>query len=301
MEDVSVFGSINVDLVTEVDREQIENLRKLDQFPQAGETKSIQKIPSEYESKDYEIFMGGKGANQAVAASYAGATSKLLGKVGFDAEEYDILSNLERRGVNIDEVQKSDSPTGKAYIFVDENGENRINIVEGSNGDVDLDYVDEIYDRILESEILLLQNEVPLDTTEYLIGQLEQTKNRPYTIFDPAPSEGVENISYNQAIDILTPNEGESKSMRGLKENALIANTLGEKGVRLGSNIYPAPKVEAVDTTAAGDVFNGYLAAKIAEGEEINDSLKTAIMAASNSVQKEGAQNSIPKYQDISI
>jgi ribokinase len=301
MGDISIVGSVNVDLVTEVSTEEIQELSKLDEFPEEGETKSIQSIPSEYESKDYEIFMGGKGANQAVAASYAGADSRLFGKVGSDQKEYNVLNNLEERGVKVDNVQKSDSATGRAYIFVSSNGENRINILEGSNGDTNTDYIDETYNKILESDVLLLQNEIPLDTTEYLLEKIGNTKNRPYTVFDPAPSEGIEDLSYHEAIDILTPNEGESQKINTLEGNSIVANTLGKNGVKLGSNTYPAPKVEAIDTTAAGDVFNGYLAATISERNSLDRSIRKAVEAAADSVKRDGAQKSIPKNQDISI
>lgn len=243
--------------------------------------------------------MGGKGANQAVAASYAGENVQLFGKVGNDFDEYGVLSNLEEKGVDTSHIEESDLVTGKAYIFVDEQGENRINILEGANGEVDRNYVNSVYDDLVDNDLIMLQNEIPVDTTDYLLERLSKFKQRPYTLLDPAPAEDLDNISNSDAIDLLTPNESERGLVENLEGNSLVLNTLGSEGVSLQNTNFPAPYVNVVDTTAAGDVFSGYLASRLCKGHNLDKSIKSAIYAASKSVQEKGAQDSIPKTQNF--
>ncbi|MDY6819879.1 MAG: ribokinase [Halobacteriales archaeon] len=302
------LGSINVDRVQYLTAGEIAELEnRYDWFPDPGATVKIDGVPEELERRPYRNFMGGKGANQAVAASRAGAETALLGKVGTDQTDYDVLGSLKRSGVQIDHIGVSDVETGKAYIYVDEDGENWIGVIEGANGEVDPDYIDRQFDRICAPDCLLLQNEIPLRTLDYLLDKLDAEPDGPSIIFDPAPVEGAETLLDHESLDIVVPNENEYAALEdalrafdGTIINTRSAKEIVVKTTDCDSFTVTPPEVDAVDATGAGDVFDGYLAATLAEGESLRDAVEIASVAASLSTLAEGAQDAIPTREEVS-
>ena len=300
---VSSFGSINIDKVVKIDSDKLEELLESDNFPEKGETKEYNYIPDFVKDFDFNVFLGGKGANQAVASAKAGSKTKLFGKIGEDSKEYRVLQKLQNRGVDTGKIVYSEKKTGCTYIFVDEKGENRICLIEGANKDVDKNYVDLNYAEILKSRVLLLQNEISIKTNKYLLDRLnkEPKKDKPYIIFDPSPVKNSEEIIKHKAINMITPNEVEYKKIYEHidKHEVNLLKTLGEEGVKLNNTIIKPPKTDPIDTTAAGDVLNGYIANGINKEKNIKKTTKTAVKAASLSTTKNGAQKSIPTKKQL--
>ena len=299
------FGSVNVDFVAPVEDEELSELAsRYVWFPEAGETVTIDDVPEEFEERSWDIHTGGKGANQAVAASRAGAETAFLGGVGEDGADYGVFDTLSGAGVDTAGVATYDTPTGRAYVFVDGSGENRIVIVEGANGRIEAAYADRQYGTVAETACLLLQNEIPLESMDRLLGRLEGESDGPTVIFDPAPVEGASRLLSHGSIDLITPNEVEYEELAGSlgAYSGLVVRTLGEDGVVVedgeGFRIEP-PTVDVVDTTGAGDVFNGYLAARLAAGDSLREAVSVATTAAALSTREEGAQSSIPTLYDV--
>ncbi len=286
---VVVIGSINVDLVF------TSNLR-----PKAGETVL---------GNTFSVIPGGKGANQAVAASKLGADSVMIGCVGSDANGDFAVGNLKSADVNTDCIDVvNDAPTGVANIIVAEN-DNSIIVIPGANYEVDNTMIDKYRDVILSADIVLLQLEIPKKTVEYA---LELCKNNNVKVLlNPAPavelsSSMIENAAY------ITPNEHELKVILGkdcdtaeeMKKypNKLIV-TLGSKGVKYFDGnemkLVPSYKVEVVDTTGAGDTFCGALAAALVRGYNMEESIKFANKAAAYSITKLGAQSGMPTLEQL--
>lgn len=288
---VVVIGSINVDMVfTSLVR------------PNAGETVL---------GENFHTIPGGKGANQAVAASKLGAKSYMIGCVGVDENGEFSVKNLNSMGVDTKCIEKiKDVPTGVANIIVAE-GDNSIIVVPGSNYKLTREIIDKNINVILDADIVMVQLEIPMDVVEYTTELCK--KNNVKIMLNPAPavklSEGlIQNSTY------ITPNEHELKIIFGknnlgntddiLKNypNKLIV-TMGSKGVKYFDgkeikNIH-AFEVEIVDTTGAGDTFNGALATALVKGENLEDSIKFANKAASLSITKLGAQSGMPTLEQI--
>ena len=289
---IGVVGSTNVDYVLKVER-----------FVREGQT---------VKALSFEKFPGGKGANQAVAAAkLSGDEVVFITLVGKDEDGRWMLENFRSHGI-VGPVA-IDTPTGKAFIEVDSEGRNRIIIFPGANGELKPERVD--FSLLEGVDVVLLQNEIPFETTlEVAKWAHERGK---IVIFDPAPAEGIGREIF-EYVDYLTPNEIEieilSKEIFGnfdgvekacdmfleLGTEAVIAK-LGEKGIYFKKGLkelrIEAPRVEAVDTTAAGDVFNGAFAAFLERGEL--EALRLAVKAASISVTRMGAQSSIPSIQEV--
>lgn len=286
---VVVVGSINVDMVFTSD------IR-----PNAGETVL---------GNTFSLIPGGKGANQAVAASKLGADSIMIGCVGLDANGDFAIDNLKSVNVNTDCIDiVHDSPTGVANIIVAEN-DNSIIVIPGANYKVDKGMIDKYKDIILSADIVLLQLEIPLEAVEYT---LEICKNNNVKVLlNPAPavelsSKMIESATY------ITPNEHELKEILGkdcdtedeMKKypNKLIV-TLGSKGVKYFDGnelkLIPSYKVEVVDTTGAGDTFCGALAAALVRGDNIEEAIRFANKAAAYSITKLGAQSGMPTLEQL--
>ncbi len=289
---IGVVGSINVDYVLSVES-----------FVKPGET---------IRARSFEKFPGGKGANQAVAAAKLSKEKvAMIGFVGTDDDGLWMIRELERAGVF--GIRSVDGYTGKAFIEVDSSGENRIIIYAGANSKLTPDALD--LSILEEAEIILLQNEVPFETT---LTVAKWAKNRgKIVIFDPAPAHCID-IQILKYVDYITPNENEMKTLSeeffgSFESLEKAAGLLVESGVRgiiakLGENgVYfkkglkemriPAVKVNAVDTTAAGDVFNGAFASFYEKGEI--EALRLATKAAAISVTRMGAQSSVPDLEEV--
>ncbi|MFT6094837.1 MAG: ribokinase [Pseudohongiellaceae bacterium] len=293
-----VIGSINTDMVV-----------KANSLPRPGQT-----------IIGGEFFMnsGGKGANQAVAAARLGAEVSLLGCLGQDIFGDEAITQLKSEKINCSFVSRSENlPSGVALINVDSTGENQITVAPGANYSVGEQQVDLAFNSIEIGSLILLQLEIPLATVSHTIDLAQKHNCR--VILDPAPAQSLSKQML-QDLYLITPNESEAEILTGIKidspesaESAAkhllkmgvinVAITIGSKGVFLanseGYEIIPAPAVTAIDTTAAGDCFNGSLAAALANGRSLRDSIVFACRAASIAVTRIGAQNSMPFQQDL--
>jgi len=291
MNKIVVVGSINVDLVFTSD------IR-----PKAGETVL---------GNDFKIIAGGKGANQAVAASKLGADVTMIGCVGDDANGQFSLDNFSSVNVNTSCINKINNiPTGVANIIVAEN-DNSIIVIAGANYKVDKSLIDNYKTEILNADIVLLQLEIPMDVVEYTLNLCYE--NNIKTVLNPAPAVLLSKNMIEKAT-YITPNEHECRIILGADKDTNIKDiikefpnklmiTMGEKGVMYfdGQDIItvPAYKVEVVDTTGAGDTFNGAFARAIVNGLELKDAINFANKASSKSVTKLGAQAGMPTLDEL--
>jgi ribokinase len=297
---ILVVGSINMDIVNRVVN-----------HPLPGET--IKGVGTSYSP-------GGKGANQAVAASLAGGQVKMLGAVGNDPYGLELVDSLDQSKVNTSELIKKEGTSGMAFITVDASGENTIILSEGSNGKLAIKDVEQRLHLLEEADILLLQNEIPLETSLFVLKEAERCQVQTY--FNPAPALEIPLAAF-PLIDVLILNETEIEVVTGIaidteeaKEQAInwlmdhgvkaVILTLGEKGSYYHSRtegriITPGVKVNAVDTTAAGDTFIGSFAAAKAFGKKTKEALLFATAASAIAVTRHGAQNSIPLRNEIDV
>jgi ribokinase len=295
---ILVVGSINMDIVNRVAK-----------HPLPGET--IKGLGSRYSP-------GGKGANQAVAAGLAGGHVTMLGAVGNDPYGLELVSSLDQSNVNASEIIKKQGTSGMAFITVDASGENTIILSEGANGKLIIKDVEERLHLLEEADILLLQNEIQLETTLFVLKEAERRQVQTY--FNPAPALEIP-VDAFPLIDFLILNETEIEVVTGIaidteeaKERAMnwlmdhgvkaVILTLGEKGSHYysrseGRILTPSFKVKAADTTAAGDTFIGSFAAEKASGRNTKESLLFATASSAISVTRHGAQSSIPLKNEI--
>ncbi len=273
MKNIVVVGSINIDLFI--------NTNKL---PIVGETLL---------GEEFNVFCGGKGANQAVAASRLGANVSFVGAVGNDINGEMALENLKNEKINVDAVKiVKDKSTGIANI-ISYNGDNSIIVVKGANEKVDDIYIEEVKDTIINSDIVLIQNEIPFSGIKKTM-QIAKEYNK-VIIYNPAPL--IDGIDYLcKLATYCTPNEIEAKGIEA-KEDLII--TLGDKGVKYKDVIYPANKVKVIDTTGAGDTFNGALCASLAKGNSIEKAIKYGIKASGISIKSIGAQSGMPYEKEM--
>lgn len=294
MKPIIVFGSINMDLVAKTPR-----------LPVAGET-----------LQGYQFFTapGGKGANQAVASARLGILTYLVGRLGNDDFGGQLRRGLEAAGVNTDGILVDDAASsGVAAIAVDDAGENNIIIIPGTNGRVNQQDVDRLTNVLAGAAALLLQLEIPLPAV-LAAAQAAREVGVP-VILDPAPAQGDLLPELYPLVDIITPNEIEASQLVGFpidgQEAAAKASAeLHQRGVstvivKLGAQgvfcateeetfFVPAFSVQAIDTVAAGDAFNGGLAAALAEGHSLREAVVWGAAAGAISATKAGAQPSLP-------
>ncbi|MFJ3901952.1 ribokinase [Streptomyces sp. NPDC090025] len=283
---IVVLGSTNMDLVAYVAK-----------APARGETVT---------GREFRTVPGGKGANQAVAAARAGAEVWLIGAVGADDFGVRMRAALEHSGVDTDLLRTVEGPSGTAHIVVDDEGGNAIVVVPGANGTVtSLSHGDEAL--IGTADALLLQLELPLPVV--VDGARAARARGVRTVLTPSPAQALP-PELLDATDLLVPNEHEAAALTGLTDPRAAARalldqvpevviTLGAAGCLYAARgaeplAVPAPRVRAVDTTAAGDTFAGVLAVALTEGRPVPDALAWASAAASLSVQHEGASTSMP-------
>jgi ribokinase len=279
------------------------------------------KLPTPGETILGGIFMmnpGGKGANQAVAAARLNGNVTFVTKTGVDLFGEQAMHIFDAEGIETKYIIRDKiNPSGIALIAVDENGENSIVVAPGSNAALSAyDIDDEVYGND-PSDVFLLQLEIPVSTVEFVAQKVAQKGNR--VILNPAPARQLSNDLLN-SLYLITPNEVETELLTGIPvTDALSAEKAAhwflKKGVRnviitMGaagafllnekiSKLVPVVPVKPVDTTAAGDVFNGALAVAISEGRDLEDAVKFANSAASISVTRMGAQASAPYRKEI--
>ncbi len=261
----------------------------------------------------FQVFAGGKGANQAVAARRAGAEVRFCGAVGGDDFGRNAISGLQAEGIDTSLTETiHNEASGVAMIFVSSSGENCIGVAPGANARLNSDAIRDRETAIAEASVVLMQLETPLDTIATAVEIASRHSVR--CILNPAPAAQIPESVFS-GLFCITPNQTEIEELTGLvaqdkSSAALAAQSLLERGVAnvvvtMGSQgallcnddgeiFQSATVVDVVDTTGAGDTFNGVFAARVSQGAELQDALKTAVAAATLSVQSEGAIASIP-------
>ena len=290
---VLVVGSANVDFTVALER-----------LPERGETVSEGTLL---------IARGGKGANQAVAARRLGAEVRLIACVGDDASGRDVRAGLAQEGIGIAGLATSrETATGTALIMVDRAGSNQIGVAPGANRALDVRHVEARAEDFAWAEVVVTSCEIPLPCVTAALTLAR--RGRAMTILNPAPVPRAP-IDRLDLVDYLTPNAGEAARLSGVAGedaagDALVARgagtvivTLGEAGAlcrgRAGTHRVPGLKVQAVDTTAAGDAFNGALAVALGERHDIVAALRFANAAAALACTKRGAQPSLPSRIEV--
>lgn len=288
---ILVIGSINMDYVCTVD-----------ELPKKGETLL---------SNGFVDSGGGKGANQAVAARRLGAEVAMIGAVGKDVSGDKLIDSLRKEGINVDYIKRVDIPTGNAIVTVDKNGDNTIVVYSGANFQVDEELINSCEAVIEENDFIILQLEIPMNTVLYSAKLAK--KHGKKVVLNPAPAKELPKEIY-EYIDYITPNETELARITGIDDVKLASKelinrgaknvvvTLGEKGsYYLGDGELEVEsfKIEAVDTTAAGDSFNGALAVALGEGKSIEEALKYANAVGALTTTKIGAQVSLPYKEEV--
>lgn len=295
---IVVVGSSNTDMIIQVDK-----------IPVPGETVLGGK---------FSTAAGGKGANQAVAAARAGGNVTFIAAVGNDALGVQAIEGFRRDGINVEYIKRVDDvASGVALIFVGKDGENSIAVASGANANLDPVSIVDSKHVISQAQILLMQLEIPIETVNRATQLVHESGVK--VILNPAPAQILDD-ELLKMISILTPNETEAELLTGIKVEdeagaqkaaevlldkgiEAVMITLGVRGVYLAAGdkreIIPAFKVEAVDTTAAGDVFNGALAVGLAENKSFDEAIRFANAAAALSVTKLGAQPSAHSRDEI--
>lgn len=258
--------------------------------------------------ESFQMVPGGKGANQAVAASRLGAEVFMIGCVGDDQHGEAILDNFKANGVHTDYVEPvTDVASGTAHIILAE-GDNSIVVVKGANDHVTPAYIDKARKLIEECDLVMIQQEIPEETVEY-VTELCKKSHVPL-LLNPAPARQISRKVIDGA-SYITPNEHEAavlfngKAMsEALKTYPVkVFITEGSAGVRYFDGekevLVPSFKVDAIDTTGAGDTFNGAFGTAIAEGKSIVESLTFGNRAASLSVMGFGAQGGMPSREEV--
>lgn len=295
---ITVAGSLNMDLVVYADR-----------IPRPGETVL---------GRNFRQMPGGKGANQASAAAKLGADVRMIGCVGADSFGAQLKESLSSDGVDVEYVMVSpDVATGVAVIQVESSGDNSITVAAGANYSITAEDIAGMQDVVTGSDVILLQLEIPLETVKAVIFAAKSEGK--LVILNPAPAAFLDEEILSRT-DILTPNETELEFLSGHRtdtlENLKAAGTiLLEKGVKdlvitlgsrgalhmnqYGAAHYDAYRVNAVDTTAAGDSFNAALAVFLSEGKTMEEAIGFAMKVGAMTVTKEGAQPSLPLLEEV--
>lgn len=299
MKKILVVGSSNTDLII-----------KVPEIPRPGETLL---------GGQFQTFPGGKGANQAVAAARAGGEVVFIAAVGDDVYGAEAIRAYKEDNINTEDIKICKGvPSGIAMITVSHQGENAITVASGANGELSPSDLEEAEEPFEEADYMLIQLETPLETVQKAVELCSELDTR--VILNPAPAAELPDEILKK-VHIITPNETEAEKLTGTMvsdaESAkkaadalhkrgvqTVIITLGSQGAFLSDSVtslgtlIPGFSVKAEDTTAAGDVFNGQLAVALAEGGLMEEAIVQAHAAAALSVQKLGAQSSIPRREE---
>ena len=295
---VLIIGSINADLTTFSSR-----------LPAPGETLL---------GDDFTLVLGGKGANQAVAAGLAGGNAHMVGCVGTDLFSRMLTDGLRDSGVGVEHIRSVPGPSGIAHIRVDAAGENNIVVVPLANGELTEEQIDTaLADLAPRCRVLLTQLEIPWALTQHAIRGAHDAGLT--VVLDPAPAAELDE-TIGPLVDIVTPNETEAAILTGIpvtnQASAVEAGrwftargagaaliTMAAAGAVLVTandvQHFDSHSVDAIDTTAAGDAFAGYLGASLADGFNRTDAIRRAIAAGALTVTRRGASPSIPSSDDV--
>lgn len=299
MKKIVVIGSLNMDFSINVDRS-----------PEIGETVF---------GNCYSLVPGGKGANQAYAIGKLGGNVSMLGAVGNDSNGKKLIKNLSTVNVDTSHIEIIENvDTGCAFVNVEKSGDNRIVVIPGANNCVTKEIIDKNIEVIQESDAIIMQLEIPIETVKYVIDIANDLHK--LIIIDPAPAKYNILDGLYDKIDFIKPNETELKTLTGINtsntrrvikasnllvkmgvKNILV--TLGESGAYLineGSvKKYDVPKIDVVDTTAAGDTFLGTFTMEYLESEDLDKAISKANKVASIVCTRKGAQSSIPTKEEV--
>ena len=297
---IIVVGSSNTDMIIQLDR-----------IPRPGET---------ILGGEFTSAAGGKGANQAVGAARAGGQVTFIARVGQDMFGDQAVAGFIKEGINTDHVLRDKSrPSGVAMIFVAKDGENSIAVAGGANGELSPTDVGKAKNLFASAGMLVMQLETPLATVQAAADLAARAGVR--VILNPAPARTLPDKLLKK-VSIITPNETEAELLTGIKVDSEAAAskaadkllsrgvktviiTLGSRGAFVAGEgvrkLVPGFKVKAVDTTAAGDVFNGALAVALGEGRPVIEAVQFANAAAAISVTRLGAQPSAPARKEIEL
>ncbi|WP_341779155.1 ribokinase [Levilactobacillus sp. HBUAS70063] len=296
--DVLVIGSNMIDLTTYINR-----------MPVAGET---------VEAEDFSMGFGGKGANQAVAAAHLGSRVSFISMVGDDSFGEQQLANFKAANIDVTGVGVGHKSSGAAPIFVDPTADNRILIIKGANNELTPAVLDTHLDLIQNTKLIVLQQEVPLATNYHAIDLANQY-GVP-VLLNPAPANSELDLEHVRQVDFFSPNETELATLTGLPTESMdeisraaqrlvdmgvknVLVTIGSRGVlwvsATTSQLIDAVKVEAVDTTGAGDAFIGSFAHYFAQGDTVPQALRHANEYAAITVTRRGTQKSYPTAKEV--
>lgn len=295
---IIVFGSINIDLVARAPR-----------LPAPGESLT---------GTSFTTVPGGKGANQAVACAHLGEHTLMIGRVGDDIFGSKLIDHLKKEGVHVEGVSiTSNTPSGVAVIALSESGENAIIVIPGANGTVGADDLNYLRSHLHEARVLLLQLEIPMSA---VLEAARLARAQGVTvILDPAPAQPLPEELYH-LVDIITPNTSEASSLVGfpvrtagdahqaaqvLRQHgvsSVVVKMGGEGAYSLtdqGGKYWTPYPVKVVDTVAAGDAFNGALAASLSAGLPLMEAINWGMAAGALAVTKPGAQEAMPYREEV--